>query len=180
MAHRNFARAMRRKTQWGGFGDETGAVALGSMQALAAATPVILGFNIVVAGGVGLVDEEVTITRMIGNVTCMLNNITASAQARVALGCIVVRNETITAGVASLPSPEDDPDAEWLYYSQFDVTNPVLNSIEGVSGVNVYRMAFDVHSQRVVRSGSTVVWIGESQTNNVLLGVAGRYLVKLT
>jgi len=180
MAHRQFARAMRRKTQWGGFGDEAGTAALGSMLGLTAGTPVILSANVVISSGVGILDEEVTIIRTLGNITARMNSVTAAAQGRCAIGCIVIRNEALVAGVASLPSPEDDPDAEWLFYTQFDVVNPQTSALQGSNSPSDFRTAFDVRGQRIMRSGHTVVWLAETETESLLVGVAGRYLCKLT
>jgi len=178
VAHRNFARAMRRKTQWGGYGDSAGAANLNIFVGLAAGTPAIISSSIVVSGALGLVDEEVTITRMIGNVSATMNVGTSGASAMLAIGCVVVRNESIAAGVASLPSPEDDPDAEWLYYLQVALRNPTNALSDGpISGAIV---PHDVRGQRILRAGSNVVWVAESQTADVAVTVGGRYLVKLT
>ncbi len=171
-------RGPRRKTQWAGFGDLAGAANLPVPLALTAGTPVILSFNMVLTGAVGLVDEEVTITRMIGQMLAFLRTDTASAMASVAVGCAIVRNETITAGVASLPSPEDDPDFEWLYYAVVPLLNPL--SITGASVPRGSRVSFDVRGQRIVRAGQTPVWLAESQGEAAFCGVGGRYLSKLT
>ena len=124
-------------------------------------------------------EDEVTVTRTIGNLAAFMNTISAGVNARVALGCIIARGEAITAGVASLPSPEDDPDAEWLFYTQFDLRTPAASSPEGTIAPTMFREHFDVRGQRILRVGSQLVWIGESQDNNVIAGVGGRYLVKL-
>jgi len=60
-------RGMRRKTQWAGFGTAAGVAGLPTPVSVTAAAPAaILSFNAVIAGSVGFVDEEVTITRIIG------------------------------------------------------------------------------------------------------------------
>ena len=90
----------------------------------------------------------------------------------------MARAEAIAAGVGSLPSPEDDPDFEWLYYYQGAVINPQNALRDGpVSGG---RVQFDVRGQRIMRSGESVVWLAESQVSAMAVGVNGRYLVKLT
>ena len=177
---RQFSRGARRKTQWAGFGDEAGTAAFGSMLALTAGTPVILSVGMIIGGAAGFFDEEVTITRMIGTVTALLNSVAAGAQARVGIGCYVADQVAITAGVASLPSPEDSPDSEWLYYAQFDLTNPITSPTEGQISVNARVVDFDVRGQRIVRAGESPVWIAESETSGVIIGVGGRYLGKLT
>ncbi len=179
MANRNFSRAMRRKTQWAGFGNETGAALLPVVIQLTANIAQIISQNAVIAGGLGFVDEEVTITRMIGNLIAGVRIATAEADSTIAVGCVVARVEAIAAGVASLPSPEDDPDAEWLYYGVFPTVNQVASQI-AADGASAWKQSFDVRGQRVVRAGSSLVWLAESQTNAAFVGVGGRYLGKLT
>jgi len=177
---RQFTRGMRRKTQWGGFGNSAGLAVLPEFVALTAGTPAILSSGIVISGGVGLLDEESTVTRTIGQFAAILNSATAALDGSVAVGCVVSRDEAVIAGVASLPSPEDDPDAEWLYYGVFGLHNPIASGLEGAMSLQTVRADFDVRSQRIVRVGSTVVWIAESESVNVDVLIGGRYLVKLT
>ncbi len=178
MARRQFSRGIRRKTQWAGFGDSTGAAELPEIVSVPAATPsAIISFNAVIQNTLGWLDEEVTITRMIGMVTVTLNLDTALASASFAVGCLVARGEAITAGIGSLPSPEDDPDVEWLYYVSGIVHNPQNALRDGpLSGIHI---PFDVKSQRIVRAGQSPVWIAHAEGNNLLVGVNGRYLAKL-
>ncbi len=168
----------RRKTQWGGFGSESGTAALPALVTLTATTSVILSQGIVADGALGMLDEEFTVARVIGHVTGAIGIDTAVTSGTIALGCAVARNEAITAGVASLPSAEDDPDFEWLYYAVFQVLNPQNALRDGpLSGV---QFQFDVRGQRIVRKGQSLVWIAESQDSNCVAGVGGRYLIKLT
>ncbi len=117
MAHRQFARAMRRKTQWAGFGDQGASAVLPTLQTVASGASVILSQGFVIGGSVGVLDEETTITRTIGRVTVVLNADTALSAGTYAVGLGVFRNQAVTAGVASLASLEDNPDFEWLYYT---------------------------------------------------------------
>jgi len=127
--------------------------------------------------------DEVTITRMIGNIFATLEVGTVSAdRMAVAIGMIIVRNEAVTAGVASLPSPRDDADAEWLYWAAFqlDATLIALNPDQALS----HRIHYDVRGQRVLRAGSTPVWIAQAGDDaasgaTARIFVNGRYLVKL-
>ena len=170
---------MRRKTQWAGFGSETGTATLPTPIDVATATPsAILSFNATIAGALGFVDEEVTITRMIGRIFAALNTTSNSADGTYAIGCIVARNEAIAAGIGSLPSPETQPDAEWLYYTVGSLINGANVLKDGP--LSAVEFGFDVHAQRVLRAGSSVVWIGHAETSNLTLGVSGRYLAKLT
>jgi len=177
LADRHFARAMRRKTQWAGFGDVTGTANLPTMVTVAANASVIISQGLIVANSAGLVDEEVTITRVIGDISVAVAADGALSRWTLALGLAVSRLEAITAGVASLPSAEDDPDFEWLYYTVLQGINPQNTLRDGpLSGLHV---RFDVKGQRVVRTGYSVVWIAEAQTTAVQVGVGGRALVKL-
>ncbi len=167
----------RRKTQWGGFGSSAGGAALEAMVALSADVSTIISRSVVIGGGLGIVDEEFTVTRMIGALTASLNVDTAVAAAGIAIGCAVVRNEALVAGVASLPSVEDDPDFEWLYYGVHGVRNQPVSGLQ--SEVSTVRRMFDVRGQRVLRTGYSVAWLAESQNTNCFIQVGGRYLVKL-
>ena len=177
MARPQFARGPRRKTQWFGFGNSAGAATIPQMVSLTAGTPAIISNGMVAGGTTGLIDDEGTITRMIGHVGALMNVATAVVQASFAIGLAVARQEAVTAGVASLPSPEDDPDFEWLYYSIGFLANS--NDTTQSSPINGLHLPFDVRGQRIVRTGQTTVWLAESQENNVRVGVGGRYLVKL-
>ena len=168
----------RRKTQWAGFGSSGGSVAIPVPIVLVVNTPQIISLNAIINGAAGFLDEEVTITRTIGMITAQMDVDTAEAIASVSLGLGVFRDEAVNAGVASIPSPEDDPDFEWLMFSSFALVNPMNALRDGpVSGVHI---PFDVRGQRVMRAGQTVAWVAESQGQNVAVGVNGRYLMKLT
>ena len=178
MAHRNFARAMRRKTQWAGFSAAAGGQTLPVAVNVAAAAVGIVSAGFTIAGGSGAVDEEVTVTRTLGIARFKMDAATALLSAQFAMGCIVARNEAVTAGVASLANPITDPDAEWLYY----VTGNLLrgNAANDEDGTSTATIPFDVRGQRIVRAGSTLVWIAAAQTAAVQSMVGGRYLLKLT
>ena len=176
---RQFARGgPRRKTQWAGFGTAGGGATLPIMVVLTAGTTSILSQAFVVSGGTGIVDEETTITRTLGIWSFATNLATAAVSGTYAIGLAVVRNEALAAGVGSLPSVESDPDFEWLYYAAGHLRNP--NSTLQDGPLSAVHMAFDVRGQRIVRKGSTVVWLAESETIGMVAGVAGRYLLKLT
>ena len=167
----------RRKTQWAGMGDSVGAAVLPGFVVVPSGGPAILSFNMVVNGGVGLIDEEGTITRMIGRVSARINVNTANVSATLAVGCIVARNEAIVAGVGSLPSPEDDPDSDWLFYAVMGLVNP--NTTNNDSSLANVHFDFDVSGQRIVRVGASPVWIAEAQSQAIFTQVGGRYLAKL-
>ena len=175
---RQFRSGPRRKTQWAGFGSNTGTAVLPQVLDLSTGTALILSSGMIVGGSAGLVDEEVTITRTLPSIFAGVRVATAEEAATIAIGCGVFRSEAVAAGVGSLPSPEDDPDFEWLYYGVFPLSNAIGAQSEG-SEWNVWKTMPDVRGQRVVRSGYTVAWLAESQNANAMAGVGGRYLVKL-
>jgi len=134
--------------------------------------------GIIVSGAGGFVEEEVTIVRTIGVLTVQMNSNTAGLVGSFAVGCGVFRGEALTAGVGSLPSPEDDPDFEWFAYFSGALVNP--NNVLRDGPVSGFHMPFDIRAQRIVNNGESVAWVAESQNATVQLGVNGRYLVKLT
>ena len=179
MAARSFARrGMRRKVQWVGMLDQAGANAFPVFTALPTATAAILSFGVVASGiAADAVEEEVTITRTIGLLTVHLDVDTADALGAFAVGLIVQRGEQVTAGVASMPTPLGDPDAEWLYWTAGMLRNSNLTSREGP--ISSLHIPFDIRSQRVLRRGSTPVWLGQGAAAGLVASVSGRYLVKL-
>ena len=177
MANRAFARVTRRKTQWAGFGDSAGAANLPTALNLTPGTAQILSVGAIISGAVGFLDEEVMLTRTIGMVSVAMDADTAEAQGAFVVGGGVFRSEAVAAGVGFLPSPESDPDFEWIYMVSGILINLTGTSREGpISGMHI---PFDICSQRVVRSGQTFAWIAEAQSTGVTLGVNGRYLAKL-
>ncbi len=177
---RQFNRGARRKTQWAGMGDATGGAVLPIPVSLTAGTASIISTGAIIGGGAGFVEEEVTLTRTIGNVFAQIAVNAASSGIAIALGLAVARAEAVAAGVASLPSPESDPDFEWVYYTVLMGRNPVAGSSPADNDIWKFQSNFDVKSQRVLRSGQTFVWLAESQSSSGVIGVGGRYLCKLT
>ncbi len=171
-------RGSRRKTEWAGFGSETGTAELPSGVAVATATPAaILSTGSIVANALGFFDQEVTIIRTIGMLMVNLNINTAVSQGSFAVGLYIARAEAIAAGIGSLPSPEDDPDAEWLAHFSGTLINPNSTARDGpLSGIQI---PFDLRGQRIMKTGQSQVWIGHAENANLLIAVNGRYLVKL-
>ena len=174
---RQFVRSARRKTQWAGFGTASGGGQIPPFENVNVGVSSILSQVMMISSAAGIVDEETTITRMIGRFTAALNVTTAGAEATVRVGCLVVRTEALAAGVAALPSVEDDPDSEWLFHGGVALLNPNSTLKDGPGSFQTIQ--FDVRGQRIVKSGMTPVWLCESETTNVRAQVDGRYLVKL-
>ncbi len=168
----------RRKTQWGGFASAAGAATSPVITSVPAGTAVILSTGIIVSGGVGFVDEEVTITRMIGHMLGSMDSTSALTTGDLIIGCLVARVEAIAAGVGSLADPETQPDAEWLYWSSMTLRNGNNALVDGP--MSSYSRDFDVRGQRIVRSGSSTVFIAKAPVSTVNAAVNGRFLVKLT
>ncbi len=137
----------------------------------------MLSQGMIVGGSAGLLDEEVTITRMIGRVTAVLDVTTALAESTIRFGCLVARSEAVASGVAALPSVEDDPDSEWLYLGGMALRSPNNVLVDGpLSGQHV---DFDVRGQRVVKTSMLPVWLCEVNGVACDVQVDGRYLAKL-
>ncbi len=168
----------RRKTQWAGMGSAAGAATMPVVQVIAAGASAILSQGLVTAGSLGIIDDETTVTRMIGRWMAGLTVGTGGISCEFALGVVVARLEAVAAGVGSLPSPVVDPDAEWLYYASGLVKRQ--QTADDENGTVTVREMFDTRGQRIVRVGQTVVWIASAVTNSIDIGVSGRYLVKLT
>jgi len=173
----------RRMTQWAGMAAEDGASdTLPVMVVLTAGTPVFLSQGIdgplISATNAGL-DERATLTRTIANLSAKLVDVAADTEATVAVGCMVVTAAAMVAGVASIRSLEDDAGASWVYYTVFHLRNPKASSIEGSTALDIYREHIDVRSQRKIRNGETIVWIAESEGSGAIVGIGGRYLLKL-
>jgi len=168
----------RRKTQWAGMGDAAGAANLPIPLNLTAGTPLIISQAGILGGAAGFVDEEVTLVRTIGMISAVLDTTSAGVVGSVAIGCGVMRLEALAIGVTALPSPEDDPDFEWLYYAVIPLSfgPSVSRGFGNAAGTSI---SFDVRGQRRVGRSETPVWIAESQNANAEVGVGGRYLVKL-
>ena len=167
----------RRKTEWFGTLNAAGANQTPLPIGTGSGVTTVLAQGLAQQAGSGASDQEVTITRTIGNIYAALDGTGAAATGGgFAIGCLVVRAEALAAGVASMPNPESDPDVEWLYY-----TNGMLarEAADTIPDSGLFRLHFDVRGQRIIRSGSTIVWLGSARAVALNLGVSCRYLVKL-
>ena len=168
----------RRVTQWGGLGNQDGStVQRSTFVSGASGVTIILSSGLIVGGGYGFVEERVTITRLIGSFAARIQPDTSGLAAAYAMGCAKARVEAITAGVGSLPSPESQPDFEWLYYHAGNLRRDGTANTD--NGLTTIRVEFDVRSQRILHSGESLVWLCSIRTNAVEAAVGGRALVKL-
>ncbi len=181
MANRAFARTQRRKTAWTGIGRADGGSQSPLQVALTAGAPSLIARGVYSTGagakGTPGAEDESTITRMIGSLIATLNVSSAAVNAQVAIGAIIVRQEAAVAGVASMPSPEDSPELDWLYHTYIQLRNPNSTLVDGPS--SSMQRTFDVRGQRVVRNRDELVWLAESTTQNCTVQVGGRVLFLL-
>ncbi len=105
----------RRQTAWS-IGPATGS-APGSPQAISASGTTLATI------GIGANVQGLTLIRTRGQLTLSLDTAAANGNGFVgAFGIAVVGGEAFTAGVGSLPDPQDDADDErWLYHRWFQV-----------------------------------------------------------
>ena len=153
----------RRRTEWAGFGNKDGSAVLPTLLAVTAGTPVVLSKDTITAGVAAVVAQEYTITRMLGFVTVAMDLTTANLIASVAVGCGVMREDAITAGVTALPDPEADPDFEWLFHMSIILKNYPANAV--TCDTDRKHIPFDVRGQRIVRAGNIPFWIAQADTS---------------
>jgi len=168
---------MRRKTQWAAM-SVPGAATVPVWETLVVGTPEFLTVGTVIGGADGFVEEEVTVTRMIGHVAAQIGaGVSASNGATVTFGIGVFTTEAVAAGIASIPDPSVRPDFEWLYWKQL---SPIQTGGADPSEIGVFESEFDVRGQRVVRSGQTLVTVVVTAVSVVRAFASARVLVKLT
>jgi len=96
-----------------------------------------------------------------------------------AYGKIVVKDQAIAAGIASLPSPITEPEAEWFIYQPLTdvVTFADATGYHGTQGV---RYVVDSKAMRKIGINEQSVGITELRTaGGALLNVEGRTLVQV-
>ena len=97
-----------------------------------------------------------------------------------AFGQIVVKQQASAAGVASVPSPLAETDAEWIVYQ------PFMNLFEFVSGVGVFEnggsgssYTIDSKAMRKVGINEDLVTVAENRLTGYDIAIEGRTLIKL-
>ena len=128
--------------------------------------------GLVIDNGLSVADELYTVTRTIGR-WAVQGVGSAGTEDEFAVGLIKATEVARAAGVASLPKPDINPNAEWLYWFSTQTYRRDTTS-HGLEYVD-----FDVRSQRIVQRGERLVWIVTAQQNTVAVGVSGRILMKL-
>ncbi len=164
---RGAVRAPRRQTTWFGSVDENAFTAVGGG---------IVDFQGQL-NAAALARRPFTITRVVGYISMISDQVAAAEEPFGAWGLAVVSDQAVAAGVASLPSPISEQDSElWLAFQ--GVAAPV--NAAGVTA-NPSTVYFDSRGQRKVEQGMDVVSVFEnaSSTSGLLYVVKFRMLVKL-
>ena len=166
MARRHVVAARPRQMIWAGI-DLPGATIFNVGQILAVANASLLAlrpFTIVRIRGVFLVtsDQGAASETNIG-----------------AFGAIVVQEEAVDAGVASVPTPIDEPSAPWFVYEPFVHELAVESAVGFNSPVGTYTR-WDSKAMRKVGLTEDVIFVGENTTSagGIITGF-GRMLIKL-
>ena len=125
---RTFERA-RRQFQWLSVMVRTEVQGLAAVQSLGD-----------ISIGVGI-SPRATLARVRGNARGHMEAAAAADSMIVGLGLIVVEEQAFTAGAASVPSPTDDLNAEWLWHQLFvfgpAVSAQAVNAIDQYSSVEI-------------------------------------------
>ena len=112
-------------------------------------------------GSAGLFSLAGTIMRVRGAIVVMMDPSAADVAMTAAVGMILASDDAITAGAASLPSPSDDLDAEWLWHGFFP-----LRSITGVQsdivGGQVIQREIDSKAMRKFKGNQQLAIVADS------------------
>ena len=95
------------------------------------------------------------------------------------MAAIVVQDQATTAGIASLPTPIDEPDASFFVYEPF-IHELQVQSQVGVQFPSGTLTRFDSKAMRKVGLNEDIALIAETSTvDGAIITVRGRMLVKL-
>jgi len=100
-----------------------------------------------------------TILRTRGHVFLQLDSGGADERVLVAVGLIVVSTNAFTAGAASLPSPVDDGEDDWLWHSYLSLS--VLAEVAISDQAMFQRQEIDSKAMRKVRPGEVLAFMAE-------------------
>jgi len=114
------------------------------------------------AAGAGF-SEKTTIIRVRGSATVAMDAGAIADSMVVGLGLLVVRNNAFTVGGASsMPSPIDDPEAQFLYHQLFSLGPSVSATDDASSIVNNARVEIDSKAMRKVSPDETLAFIWDA------------------
>ena len=132
--------------EWFAMGGKASAVDL-------AAATASLGPSALAVSGPG------TLVRLRGQVFLQLDAGAVDERVLVCFGIIIVSNEAFAAGVASVPKPFTDADADWMWHGFLSVTSGAETGI--VSDFLVDRVLVDSKAMRKVKSSQTLIFVAE-------------------
>ena len=124
--------------------------------------PLLLTANGTGLGGVFSLDDPATVLRMLGEyIISFTPNPVGLDAVIIGVGIGVVSSDAATAGAASVPDPDGEPDYPWLYYASHPLfstgTDPTGS---GAAGASVRRV-FDVRSMRKMKPRESLAMIFE-------------------
>ena len=103
-------------------------------------------------------------------------SLTAGAPTRFVQGMMIVQGEARDAGASSMPNPDADTDASWMWFK--DMLGAAIGSNEMSNGV--WSGSIDVRAQRKLQPNTVLAYLGVNQTSVIChVAVAGRILIKL-
>ncbi len=142
---------------------------------VAAATKQLLGSLVPSNAGI---DE--TVLRLIGNVSVMSDQAANLERQIGSIGLIVVSNQAVAAGAASIPGPSTDiEDDGWFAHMQFaQLTNRDTDAV----GIASLTYDFSSKGRRVVQEGESIAIMAENihATNALSLALQFRLLSRVT
>ncbi len=107
-----------------------------------------------------------TVIRLRGHINVGMDVAAADNAMVMAVGIIVATDDAIAAGAASLPSPFDDADSEWLWHGYFALKSITGTQSDTIGGQFVQR-EIDSKAMRRVKPGYSLAVIADG---SVLLG----------
>ena len=161
--NRGSSRTQRRLTAWG-LGPSTGGTPPSSQAISSSATTLA-------TTGIVAVPEGLTLVRTRGLLTLQLTTANvAGAGFDGAFGIAITDTEAFLAGAASVPDPQDDPDAEvWIYHTWFTVASTQFTATEEIGADNLasLRMIVDSKAMRKFPVGKTMYAVLGTVENGV-------------
>ncbi len=112
-----------------------------------------LGGNALAVSGPG------TLVRFRGHIFAQLDAGGVDERALIACGFILVSNEAFAAGIASVPKPFTDADADWVWYGFLSISS---GAEAGVVGDSLFdRLPVDSKAMRKVKPSQSLVFVVE-------------------
>ncbi len=124
-----------------------------------------------------------TVVRVRGNGHCVLDPGAAGDGMIVGCGLIVVQEEAIVAGAASLPSPIDALDASWLWHTLIPLSSGDASAQNGADINQASRFVIDSKAMRRAKNGEGLVFVmdglRDGGTPSATVSLCARILTQL-